>query len=466
MAGTLPFSNSVETLEVIPLSTDPFAGEALGGATIKALLKITYKRQAEGLHTSLFCKLPHVYTPQNERYKISCVYWQDGPEIMFNRVMSACVPFRVPKYYFGDFCSQTTNFILISEALEYNKTIQDRYPPFTICAHSLKYRYYELPEDGVNYYFCHTRALAKFTADYQNGRLGDKRKLSEIFMGLEPTLDGYVKPIGWTDEPAIWKRPEFQEFLKGQNQGTEGMGNMMMGIALDFVLNVAPQLYPDEVRDRKFITKFHADAMTCCQYTTELNLYCDRFPELQSLHHVNSQIDNAFFWYTTDEKKEFGKDMDCGLFDWGGVRGGNFFGPLGGNWNGAMPRMMEKYEEDLIRCWVETYHEHGGSSRLTFDVCYEIVKLSQSTSWIGQFSNVQLLLTYLPKKSPKWKEMPDRWCPDVNDNYVRRAFVVGVNNALEFWKSPKTNPFKVFESWRKHKLPYDGGKGPIEPLMV
>ena len=96
-----------------------------GGAASKALLTVRYDLPGEiveggpPLQTELFVKMPHKADRKREKYLCACIYAHDGPEVVFAQAFAKIVPMKAPRTYFADRCARTTNFIMITEKLDY-----------------------------------------------------------------------------------------------------------------------------------------------------------------------------------------------------------------------------------------------------------------------------------------------------------------------------------------------------------
>lgn len=448
VAGTLPHDNEVTSAKVTPLSLDPLAGEAMGGSSVKGMVEVTYKYPMNGLHTKLFAKMPLIVTDTTERWEHWKWYIDEG-ETMFNRLLSASCPFKVPKTYFTDHCPETTNFIHLVEWLEYDKDYQPDVP-YRIAKMNKKCKDYVLPKLGLEMYLALVRSLARLSAAFQNGGLGDLGRLSQLFTGLEPNLPGFTPnwpqtSDGWLEYEKAAQDRAFQEAVLSQAQQQAELWAMQLMGGVDFVLNVAPQLFGKEIADPKFLLKFMEDMMTIASFYPEQLSYCTQMPELFSLFHPNVQLDNGFYYYVDDECTQ----MEAGIFDWGGAMGMPFLQSISNNvQNGAEPNMLDEHEEDLIRTWLDTYHECGGGRRLTYKIVYTCWKLYQCSSIPGSLGFIKLILRDVPPQSPFWKSVPSRFCPDIEDNYMRRAIVGQIDHSLEAWRSKKRKLFATFEQWR------------------
>ncbi|CAK9101664.1 unnamed protein product [Durusdinium trenchii] len=139
-SGVLPRDNAVTKIT----DAKEFVG---GGAGLKCTFTVEYKKDEAYLHKKLFAKLPHK-PGGSDRYFVSCMWNHDRPEIVFNIFLQDSVPFRVPKFYFGDISATTTNFILITETIDWAEGGKKVFSPGEIEPAYDKYKDWELPDGG------------------------------------------------------------------------------------------------------------------------------------------------------------------------------------------------------------------------------------------------------------------------------------------------------------------------------
>ena len=106
-----------------------------GGAAKKAFLTVRYTHDSPGLHTRLFCKFPHEEDLQ-QKYLVSCILCHDEPEVRWAQLLASKSPVAAPKTYFAEYCKETTNFMLITERIEFAD--EEMQPPGTAAAEVLK----------------------------------------------------------------------------------------------------------------------------------------------------------------------------------------------------------------------------------------------------------------------------------------------------------------------------------------
>jgi len=444
-AGTLPLDNEVTKLkEVIGLSLDPTKGEALGGAGVKILLKVEYKRKQPGLHTSLFVKLPHPYHPSNERYKISCMWYCDEPEIMFNRVMAPSLPFKTPKCYFGDISRKNTNCILICECLDFAKDWRkgfESFKPYELFPMVDKNRDYNILECGRRHYPAQVKAHARLVAAYKSGRFGPQEKLIQLFTGWNPGLDAQLRG-GWP--PEALQNPN-HELLANLDKGSEAGVTQVKGlteIALNFSLYTCPQLFNSELTKKDNVLKILKEACHIAQYQFEINAFMQQSYDYFSLMHVNMQIDNAFFYF--DAKGE----VEAGLLDWGSFAHSHIIQGMVGNWCGAEAEVMEELDEKLINIFCDELAAQGGPT-LDRETVWYMMRLCQGGSIMGQAANLAQLYSMHKKNADIWKDIKNRDDPRVEDIFLMRVFTSNWRNMCLLFLSKKRSPYAAFLKWLK-----------------
>lgn len=79
--------------------------------------------------------------------------------------------------------------------------------------------------------------------------------------------------------------------------------------ALDGFVNVAPHLFPPELRDRAFLNDARKQCIECARYFDAAKARAAADADYVALTHINLQHDNGFFW------REDGQ-LVAGLLDW------------------------------------------------------------------------------------------------------------------------------------------------------
>jgi len=422
------------------------------------ILELEYEKPDKRLHTGMFVKIPHPYAPSNERFKISCMWYCDEPEIMFNRILSTITPFKVPKYYFGDIIRKNTNTILINEKLDFASTWKDNFKPFEIQPALSKSRDWEIPGKGLSQYYALATCHARFTAAYHLNKLGDKEKLGHCFTGYNEEI--YTRQLkGWP--PDHFRKPHKPEFTKYfqdiANQGVQQVRGIVQ-VALEFTTKNCPQIFSKDLREEKFLQRFLKESLHVAQYQGEINTYLTNWKDYFSLTHINMEIDNAYY-FLNDEGT-----LEGGLLDWGSVSFGNSVACMVGNWTSAEPEIMEEHDEKIMKHFQDELEKHGGP-KLDFEVVLFHARLSQATSAMSHAANLAQLYAMHPKRDSIWKDFKSIMDPRIVNVFLMRAFITNWRNFLTLWRSSKTSPYKVFLDWLEANKDFLPKKEPLDPAL-
>jgi len=455
-AGTLPLDNRVASLKLHVLSTDACESESMGGQGMKGWLEVVYDRPHPMLHTELFCKLPFPYKPENERMRNSYHAMPDESEILFNRLCGPLAPFKLPKYYFGEFCYETTNYILISEMLKYKKLSwakggkDMKMEPYEIQPPITKFKDYELPLDAYEQYATCTKSQGRFVAEFAGGGFGRKEVAYALW---SKNTVSFMDGIG---------REGFSEFCRQgglQGAAAQGMQEMndssvsqasgMGALLVQFVLN-APRLF-EGVATRRFFEKWWREAMEVAYYSAEINVFHAVEPDLLSMCHCNLAPDNAWYWRNAEGQ------LENGFLDFGGFAILNVCKVMPSSWLMAEPDMLVLHFDDLTRHFIDGYHESGGSASLT----YEHVRLCFSMQFAWQVAhqggNALQLYKIMPKEG--WAKVADRWDPVVNDKFYNRNYSCAMRTALRLWEGVGLH--RRFEEWKRQNAAWFPPKRPF-----
>jgi len=347
-AGTLPKDNRViKLLRAQPLPVKGF--DAAGGAAMKMFLTVEYLKPDPELHTELFCKYPYLYKDfPVERREVSLYYDGDGPEVDVQMRLTHLFPFRTAKFYFGEVCRETANFILISETIPYsrrgkveNGKVVEKidYEPYQILPVCGKYQDWLLP-DPAEYYCCLFRALGRLAAWDKQGRYDDY---------FEPA------PVFNEEQYLAFTLPQRQKKNSKLRQLEQQGAAKICDVAIKFMTKEVNNLMPAEMLDIKNLQRIKDELVEMTPYFTDMSDFYQRSnSDYVAAMHANLQADNAFFW-----RDEYG-DLECGVLDWGSFDRAPFCLRFLGCLSGADPQIMMAHEEGIIRCFRDEYHRCGG----------------------------------------------------------------------------------------------------------
>jgi len=340
---------------------------------------------------------------------------------------------------------RTLNFINIVERVPYAPTGTMEVGPGQYYPAPEKYRDWALPNNGVELYYAHTKAMAQFFGWYKT--VSEKtNQLNEVFgkNSLLDPLHADVKAAGPYNAKA---RDEFiskglQGPLAGAAAGAAFPQATAMGfleIAVEFAINSCPQAFEKELIAKPYIDKLTAEAKEMSFYLGDMNMYMSAIPEFATLCHPNAQVDNAFYW------RDDAGEVKCGLLDWGGIFFGNIPTCLGNGWMGAEPEVFAEHEEKLLQLFVDEYEKCAGF-RFDVDDLYLNVKLAQCVVFYGCCANIGMCLRL--HKRDEWATMTGRKDPRIDENFLLRCYFVQVYLWFKMWGLSNA-PYRFFQQWKQ-----------------
>ncbi|CAJ1377375.1 unnamed protein product [Effrenium voratum] len=436
-AGTLPKDNRVVKIhEVEELAVQGF--DAAGGAAMKMLLTVEYEKADRELHTELFVKYPYSYDEYPvERRQMSVYGDTDGPEITVQMSLAHLFPFRTAKFYFGDVCRDSTNYILISEKIPFsrrgrveNGKIVEKieYQPYQVLPVCGKYQDWLLP-DPAEYYCCLFRCMGRLAAWDKQGRY------DEFFGPLDP---GHYLRLAAERRTLKVAQVESQR---------ASVGRILDG-AIDLMTNVIPSMVPGFLLQGGKLARIKEELLEMFPHFQGMSgQFQVNSPDYIAAMHANLQADNAFFW-----RDEYG-DLDCGVLDWGGFNRTPFCVNFLGCLSGADPEVMLAHEEGIIRAFRDEFHRCGGPYLNVEDLLLRyhlgyITFVYESTTWIEREIYKQVS-----------KEEMRTWHGILDERFQERFRVrcrsCTIINAFAFYALKGDHFKKLFLDWSKGKgAPY------------
>mmetsp|Transcript_35014 Transcript_35014/g.92768 ORF Transcript_35014/g.92768 Transcript_35014/m.92768 type:complete len:509 (-) Transcript_35014:52-1578(-) len=418
--GVLPKSNEVTKI----LGAREFVG---GGAGLKCIIQVEYKEDKPWLHKELFAKLPHK-PGGSDRYYVSCMWNHDRPETIFNIWLGPSVPFKIPKFYYGDICAQTTNFILITESLKWSEKGTKTFKPGDIEPAYDKYMdWVQLPDGGPMYYLAACKALGKMAGYHKTGRLHPQT--NEMFPMPDPVL---AIPPG----------------IPGVDPDSFKMNSAKADQLIRFLSETAAAVFPEEVKDKAWLETWKAEMLHVMDYGFEIACFCmgagTASPQdYMCLTHNNLQIDNAYFW------RNEANEVEVGLLDWGVLACGPIIAACQGCISGASTEVLLEHRDNFLKALADSYEENGGP-KLDVDRL-KVMSNLQMMQWSASvISNVTQVLKFT--KAKEWTEIKEWTDERLVGRFQVRAHCTQFRNALQIWR--KMGLYKEFEKWiSDNKLP-------------
>lgn len=310
----------------------------VGGAGAKAMLSVTYERDAPGLSRDLFVKFSRNFAdPVRDKGKYIM-----APEVRLGRLSrDPNFPIAVPKCFYADYHYESATGIIISDRIPYGQgTVEPHFPK---CLDQL------LPEPLAHYRALISN-LAQLSGTHKSGRLGDAVERN-FPVDIEKMIDG---------TSARFASPQHMARIDR---------------VADFITQ-HPHLFPPDIADRAFLDDFRAAAPLVIAQHEEIARFLFSQPDMIALCHWNAQIDNAWFWREPDGA------LRCGLIDWGGVGQLPVAQSLAGCLSGCEPDFLDAYLDELLDLYVAEYARAGGPrlDRAELEQHYELQEILAAVS--------------------------------------------------------------------------------------
>ena len=407
--GSISIQNSVTIIDI-----KPFYG---GGAASKALLTVRYglpdEEAADGpLQEKLFVKLPHPEDRKREKYLNACIYKGEGPEVAFAQRFYRRVPFKVPRTYFADRCDETTNFIIITEALNFSnleqhpRGVRAALPPLQLERAHSKFHDHYLGTDPIEYYLVLMRKLGELAGWYKS----DAAVAAEINRTF----------------PTVYHNP-----IMGGSSG--GASTKMVTMQLDglerFVTNLAARLFPPDVADPKSFASFRVQFVHVVELADRFAAHLASDALYFAFGHQNLNIDNAYWW------RDANGTLDAGLLDWANCAVTEVCQSLDSGLFSAGWGVLEKHKAALLSTFADAYENAGGPALPVAELELRL-DMQLALSLTGQLGVPSQL--YKSIKADQWPSVlsmsDDRVDGDTDAAFLMRAYLGNLIYRLTRWK--------------------------------
>jgi len=378
-AGSMGKDNRVtEIVELKPL--------AIMGASENAFLTVAYAKQEPGLHTELFVKVP----PADMDHKFLQSGSSHSEVQMLRRSRQGAFPVEVARYYFGDYCSHTTNYILITERIKFGVAPIEP-------AHR-KGRDH-LIDDVDTHYRVLAKALARLVAAHKTGAMG--QDIEQVFPFARSARN--FAPI---------ESPEIN-----------------IDRMIDFIGRIAPHLFAAEATDPAFLQRWREDLLFGLEHKDAVVAYLHQNVDYTGLCHPNLNIDNAWFW------RDPAGELQVGLLDWGGVGQMSIAQALSGMLMMPDPDIHLRLVRDVIAAFVSEYADKGGMALDPEELLFQYKASVYSTAIC---TIVTIVVDFLFRFSDEeYKTIRDRFDSRLQESGVSSG-IIWIDNMLREWLEDMT----------------------------
>ncbi|CAK9109013.1 Uncharacterized protein SCF082_LOCUS50671 [Durusdinium trenchii] len=422
VAGTLPMDN-----KVMKVSADPFK-ITTGNNGGKFLFEVEYLHSSPDLHTRLFAKIPHAMEQATQSDRLSSSVNKQPMEfyeLNSSRLLEATLPVKIPRYYFADISNETSNWILITESIDFKDPKRLDFEGKTRGAPKEQLEALEIegPYDKCmdwclrgepkDYYMTLVRCGARMAGLAHKGCFGDSEVLGKYFENFAAL--------------------PFSSFgMKAECSGQPpNQLKTKIDTALSFMADTGKVLFPSFCRTEDFQQKLRNTLMKLNAYAAEMNYWCHADKDYIAFTHNNLNVDNAYFW------RNASGELELGVFDWGSM-GSRSLGFKMWWW-------LYCHEFEDLSANLDAYLEccDFGGPKLQKEVLRMQFILTGLQQMFGLVSAVGQIYKMCPKK--EWATIKDRYDPRVGDNIHGKS-------TLRLYLQVMRTICLIVEEWKADKV--------------
>mmetsp|Transcript_68941 Transcript_68941/g.121881 ORF Transcript_68941/g.121881 Transcript_68941/m.121881 type:complete len:644 (+) Transcript_68941:64-1995(+) len=406
-SGSIPQENSVRALK----NVKEYIG---GGNCSKLIFDVEYAQDAKDLHTKLFAKIPFPLGGKTASDRMASSVMQSGAElgeVNAQRLLESRLPFRIPRFYFGDCSNETSNWILITERIPFGqKEGSNKMDP----AYD-KMKDWELQGSAEDYYRLLVKQGAKMAGLDKAEKLAPRAMMDKFFgNGFRPK-----EAYGMRAESTGIGEAEFKTKIK-------------MGI--DFVGTTGKALFPSDCTTPEFLESYKKTLATANAYAAEMVWWCNRNPDYVAWSHGNLNVDNVFFWRDSEQR------LDLGVLDWGGARSDSMGWKLWWWLYCCEYSFLDANIDGLLDCFIKEYHDNGGPmlDKEELKLQFILSALSQGVGLLGAVPQI-----YKMCKKTEWATITDRKDPRISQNVdgknTLRVYIgtfINICSMIKYWDLP------------------------------
>jgi hypothetical protein len=354
-----------------------------GGMGRKLLLSVEYRHPVPGLPTRLFVKFPRdfgdplreLFTPLME------------PEARFALLSRrAGFPITVPRCFFAEYDADTMCGILITERIAYG---EDGIEPARD-----KCMDYQL-ENPLRHYRTLAKSMATLAGAHRAGRLG-----SDVDNQFPFQRAAGVIPYGMV---------ELRAKLHALNE---------------FAAKV-PQLFPHGLGSRAFLESFAQDAEYFLEHQAAVAAHLNDQVDQIAFCHMNTNIDNAWFWTDADG------ELQAGLLDWGGVGQMHLACGFYGLICSAETAFLDSNRDTLIALIADQYRSSGGPA-IDVSEFTRSVTLACGAMGLAWMMDAPALIA---ASVPDYSTVKSRFDPKLESNFLARVQLQPLIVLLNEWRN-------------------------------
>jgi hypothetical protein len=362
--------------------------DVTGGSTgRKAILDVRYAKPQPGVHSGLFVKFSRDFDDAvRDRGRT-----QMESEVRFASLARAPgFPIAVPGTQFADYHCESGTGLIISERIAFGTNGIER--QYHKCLD------YEMPGQ-LEHYRALLNAVARLAGTHRSGRL----------------------PGGLIDQFPV----DLQAATVGERVAytSEQLGRRLTRLA-DFT-RAHPGLFAANVSSAQFASRLTAEAHELLKREPEVWNHLRDAEDYIALCHWNANVDNAWFW------RAQGRELGCGLMDWGCVSQMNMAMAIWGALSGAETDLWDNHLDALLAMFCAEVRDSGGP-------VLDAVALSRHLALYAALMGITWLLdvpALIRRRLPDAGSQTTRTDPRIRDDEGVRAPLQMLTNVLNLWET-------------------------------
>jgi len=378
-------------------------------------LTVRYTHARPGLHRRLFCKFPHEKLEQ-DRYIASIVLNQDRPEVSFAQRLAHLSPVPAPKTYFADYSSASTNFLIITERIEFAS--EEAHPPGK-------------PGSAVLAEFAIERVYDKFM-DHLIGS-----DPAEYYVALSNALG---RLVGWYKTDAFVGKELNERFPFQPRAAPDGKPSPMLPQLAKFAINCRCLFADEGVCDAGYQSQLAEEITFICAHRGVISRYLYSDADYIAYVHPNANIDNAYWW------RDDAGTLQCGLIDFGGYSCATVTAHLATGLFSAEAEVIENHMDAIYQSFIDGCAAMGGP---VYDLSELRLRMELELAVAATFMPGSVPMVYKYIKAGEWASIKDRHDPKVAGRemnaFLARSYAMNVvNTAIRFKRQGTYEKVKAF----------------------
>jgi hypothetical protein len=185
-----------------------------------------------------------------------------------------------------------------------------------------------------------------------------------------------------------------------------------------------PHLFPDDLGSSANLERFAGEAELMLAHQAQILAHLNAQSELITFCHLNTNVDNAWFW--ADSRG----DLQAGLLDWGGVGQMHLATAFYGLICSAETDFLMAHRQELVTLVNDEYQRWGGPT-VSVDSFAESVKLACGLMGLAWMMDAPALIA---SSLPGYRTIKSRFDPKLQTNFLARVQLQPLIVMMSEWR--------------------------------